>query len=290
MRFSTLSVLASLALAAVPAALAQAPALPAGSAHFALVQADNGKTDGSADCTVTPVPGGFQIDSRGQMHMGSFSYSFTISNRLDPQLNIVHDQLTGTVKGTQVTFHMASDATGRTFNVTILAAGKTTTNSFDRHQRSVLLPDLDPAAYVEMAQFALQHPPTAWIVIPKQNGILVPAEYNPDPDVTGTFHGRPITVHHTSIVVSSQNGISVEIYYTPEGELLEADLPEQNFYVIHDGFHLQNRPHYTPPRAAAPEAGAQQPGQNGVPPQGQYPPPQGQYPPPQNQYPQPQNQ
>lgn len=261
MRLSLLSLLASLVLSAAPAAWAQAPGLPSGSGHFTLIQADNGKTDGSADCTVTPVLGGYQVDSRGQMRMGSFSYSFTNSNRLDPQLNIVHDQLSGTVKGAQVTFSLASDSTGRTFNVNIVASGKTTTNSFDRHQHTVLLPDLDPAAYEEMAFFAAQRPPTAWIVIPKQDGILVPAEYDAQPDVTGTFHGQPITVHHTSVIVSGQNAISVEIYYTPEGQLLEADLPEQNFYVVRDAFQLQNRPKYQPPRGSAPppEGTQQQP-------------------------------
>ena len=39
--------------------------------------------------------------------------------------------------------------------------------------------------------------------------------------------------------------------------LLEADLPEQNFYVIRDEFKLQSRPHYTPPRGSAPPANPQ---------------------------------
>jgi len=53
----------------------------------------------------------------------------------------------------------------------------------------------------------------------------------------------------------------VEIYYTNDGTLLEADLPEQNFYVIHDGFRLENRPHYAPPQGSGgppPDAGQQQ--------------------------------
>jgi hypothetical protein len=72
-------------------------------------------------------------------------------------------------------------------------------------------------------------------------------------------------VHHTSVIVSEQNGITIELYYTSDGRLLEADLPEQNFYVIQDGFRLQNRPHYTPPRGSAPPPDTQQPGENGPP-------------------------
>ncbi|HTX41200.1 MAG TPA: hypothetical protein VMD25_05195 [Acidobacteriaceae bacterium] len=267
MRLPFVSLLTACTMALTPAApiLAQSSGLPQGSADFRLITANDGKTVGSANCTVTAVLGGFQADSHAQMRMAKFSYSFTNSDRFDPSLNIVHDQLTGTVNGSQVTFSMASDSSGRQFSVNIAAQGKNTANTFDRHQRTVLLPDLDPAAYLEMAAFALQHPPTAWVVIPKQNGILVPANYEPQPDAEGIFHGQPITVHHTSVAVNAENGISAEIYYTSEGQLLEADLPEQNFYVIRDGFVLKNRPQYKPPQGAPPsnpqEGSPQQPQQ-----------------------------
>jgi hypothetical protein len=274
MRLPLLSVVATFAFAG--AAVAQAPAVPAGQSHFNIVQASDGKTVGSADCSVATTPGGYQITSHGELKMPKFTYTFTNDNRLDSHLNVVHDQLTGTVNGAQVTFHLASDASGRQFQVSIDASGKTTTNTFDRHQHTVLLPDLDSAAYIEMAHFAIEHPDVTWIVIPKQNGVLVPAQYNPESDVHGTFHGQPVDAHHTSVIVSEQNGISVELYYTSEGALLEADLPEQNFYVIRDDFQLQTRPHYTPPHGTAPPPNQDQPqgpGQQQQPPQ--YSPPPG---------------
>lgn len=237
---------------------ARAAAQSAGSAQYHLVQADTGKIVGSASCAVRTLSNGYQFYSKGQMQMAKFSYSFTNNNRLDSQLNIVNDQLTGTVNGQSVTFSLVSDTTGRTFNVSIVAQGKTTTNSFYRHRQTVLLPDLDPAAYVAMAHFALEHPATAWMVVPKQNGLLVPAKYVPDPDASGFLKGQPIALHHASVLVSSENGFSVEIYYTSQGELLEADLPEQNFYVIRDGFVLKDRPHYTPPKGSAPPPPKQQ--------------------------------
>lgn len=248
---STLLLSLVAALAAVPA-LAQAPPLPAGSAQFHLIQANNGKSVGSAACSVAADRNGYQVDSSGQLQLSKFSYRFNSNNHLDQELDIVRDEVTGTVNGDQAVFTLASDPTGRTFNISINAKGKTTTNSFDRHQHTTVLPDLDPAAYLEMAHFALEHPPTAWIVIPKQNGVLVPADYQPQSDATGVFHGQPITVHHTSVLVSSENGISVEIYYTSQGDLLEADLPEQNFYVIRDGFVLKSRPQYKPPKGSPP--------------------------------------
>jgi hypothetical protein len=173
---------------------------------------------------------------------------------------MVRDQLTGTVKDQQVTFSLGSDGSGRQFQVSVVASGKTTNNNFDRHQHTVLLPDLDPAAYVAMAHFALEHPPTAWIVMPKQDGLLVPADYEPQADAHGTLQGQGVLVHHTSVAVSAQNGITVEVYYTSDGTVLEADLPEQNFFVIHDGFRLENRPKYQPPHGEAPPPEQQQPG------------------------------
>jgi len=264
MRLPFLTLLFSLSLPAL------AQGIPVGQNHYTLVQAHDGKTVGSADCTVSSIASGYQIDSHGTLSLAKFSYSFSDSNRLDPQLNIVRDQLSGTVNGQQVTFSLGSDSTGRQFQVSIAASGKTTTNTFDRHQRTLLLPDLDPAAYVEMAHFALTHPTTAWAIIPKQNGVLVPANYEPQADAHGTLQGQGVLVHHTSVVVNAVNGITVEVYYTNDGTLLEADLPEQNFYVIHDGFRLENRPQYQPPRGSAPPPDQQQPGQQqpGASPQG----------------------
>lgn len=258
MRFSAFFLPVSLVLAGP--VFAQGPGVPVGQAHYTLVQANNGKAVGSADCTVGSIQTGYEIDSRAEMKLDKFAYTFSNQDRLDGQLNIVRDQLTGAVNGAQVTFSLGSDTAGRQFNVSIDASGKTTTNSFDRHQRTVLLPDLDPAAYVEMAHFALANPPTAWIVIPKENGLLVPADYEAKPDAHGTLQGQAVLVHHTSVVISAQNSITAEIYYTSDGSLLEADLPEQNFYVIHDGFKLENRPPYQPPRGSAPPPDAQQPG------------------------------
>jgi hypothetical protein len=265
MRFHTFTLFLSAALAASASvsSFAQTPGVPVGAGHYAIVQANDGKTVGSADCTVGSLSAGYQIDSKGDLKVGKFAYSFSNSNRLDDHLNVVREQLSGTVNGTEVTFSLGSDATGRQFLVNIAASGKNTTNNFDRHQHTVLLPDLDPAAYVEMAHFALDHPTTTWVVIPKEQGLLVPADYRAEADTHGTLQGQAVLVHHTSVAVSEQNAITVELYYTNDGSLLEADLPEQNFNIIHDGFKLDTRPHYTPPRGSAPPQ--QQPGQSPAP-------------------------
>ena len=278
MRLLLFSLLASFTAVSPFAASAQsAPSapLPSGSAHYSIVQ--DKKTVGTTDCDITAAANGYQINSRGETQ--KYHYSFTNSNKLDANLNVVRDQLSGKVKDSDVTFNMSSDSSGREFQVNITASGKTTQASFDRHQRTVLLADLDAAAYIEMAHFALLHPQTAWIVIPKGEGVLVPADYRQQPDARGTWNGKTVGIHHTSVVVSSENGISVEIYYTDDGTLLEADLPEQNFWVIRDGFDLQDRPKYQPPHGQAPPAqDQQQQPQQQQPGAPQYPAPQSGYP------------
>src|SRR5579875_3541904 len=220
-RTSLLSLLGSLALGGT--ALAQAGP----GAHFTIVQASDGKSVGTAYCSFAPVAGGYEVTSSGELHLPKFNYSFNNTNHVDSDLNIIRDQLSGTVNGSQVNFTLASDASGRQFQVNISASGKDTSNTVQRHPHLVLLPDLDAAAYVEMAHFALEEPPTAWAVIPKQNGILVPTEYDPQADAQGTLNGQAESVHHTSVIVSGQNAITVEIYYNDQGVLFEADLPEQ---------------------------------------------------------------
>src|ERR1700691_6047473 len=110
MRLPLLSVVATFAFAG--AVFAQAPAVPAGQSHFNIVQASDGKTVGSADCSVATAAGGYQITSHGELKMPKFTYAFTNEDRLDSNLNVVHDQLTGTVNGAQVTCRLASDAAG----------------------------------------------------------------------------------------------------------------------------------------------------------------------------------
>jgi hypothetical protein len=267
MRFSSFSFLLVILL---PAGAIQAQAaLPAGSSHFTILQ--NDKSLGSSEATVTPTPAGYTITSRGEMHLSKFSYSFTNTQNLDHMLNLVSDQITGTVNGSPVTFTVKADPSGREFHIDVNAKGKDSQNSVDRHQHLALLPDLDSAGYMLLTQIAMENPPISWILIPKETGLLVPSTYQLDANVRGRLDGREIDVQHTTVTVSAQNAVNVELFYTREGRLVEADLPEQNFFVVRDGFKLINRPKFAPPRS--PDANAPQ--QSGAP---QYTAPQGQSP------------
>ncbi len=211
------------------------------------------------------------------MALANFSYSFHNQATVDGGLNLVRDTLTGSVNGAKahasdISFNTASDATGRELQINISAEGKQTTNTIDRHRNTVLTPDLDPGAYMLMARMALANPETAWVLIPKENGLLVPAAYQTKGDVQGSLNGATVDVKHTTAALSDANAITLELYYTPDGQLMEADLNAQNFYVVRDGFKLLQHPAPTPPPAGqAPPP----PGEQGDP-QGnqQQPPPQ----------------
>lgn len=270
MRLSSFSFLLALLLSA--GMVHAQPALTAGSSHYTILQGD--KTVGSAETTVTPAASGYTVTSHGEMHLSKFSYSFQNDQNLDRMLNLVGDKITGTVNSSPVTFTVNSDPSGREFHIDVNAKGKDTQNTVDRHQHLALLPDLDPAGYVLLTQIGLENPPVSWILIPKEDGLLVPSVYKRDASVRGRLDGHEIDVQHTTVTVSAQNAINVELFYSPEGRLLEADLPEQNFYVVQDGFKLINRPKFAPPRS--PE-GSNPPSQQSAPPR--YSTPQGAPPP-----------
>jgi hypothetical protein len=248
MRLSIFSFFLALLL---PAGMVQAQTtVPAGASHYTITQ--DGKSVGSAEFTATPTASGYTITSHGNLRLSKLTYSFTNTQNLDRALNLVSDQITGTVNGDPVTISIKADPTGRQFNINVSAKGKNTQNTVDRHQHLALLPDLDPAGYMLLTRIGLQNPQVSWALIPKESGLLVPTIYGQDPGVRGRLDGRDIQVEHTTVTVSAENAINVELFHTRDGRLLEADLPQQNFYVSLDGFKLTNRPKFAPPRSPEP--------------------------------------
>jgi hypothetical protein len=271
-----LSLLLPAAVAAAQTPIAAQAPLAAGSAHYAVYQGD--KTVGASDYTINATTSGYDITSHGKLTLTKFSYSFTNTQHLDSGLNLVNSQLTGSVNGSAVTFTAAADSTGRQFQINISANGKQTQNTVDRHQHLVLLPDLDSASYLLLTRVVIDNPPSSWILIPKENGILVPSTIKRGSSVRGRLNGAQIDVQHATVSVSSENSISVDLYYTTEGKVLEADLPQQNFFVVRDGFKLIDRPKPLAPTAPPPQTG---PGQGTPAPK--YPAPQSGIPPMQQQ-------
>lgn len=241
----------------------QSVALPAGQSQFTITQ--NGKTVGQTESNIERLGNGYSIESHGEMGLGNFHYSFTSQNRLDPMLNVVQDRITGTVNGKEASFDVSSSSDGRQFIIRAQGGGKSESNTLTRHQNLVVVPDFDAAAYVEMVHFAMTQPQYSWVLLPKGNGILVPCGYVNKANVQGRLYGRPETVRHTTVIISAQNAVSIELYYTTDGTLMEADLPQENFYVVRNGFELLNRPQSTVPHVGTVPQRNGQPQQGGQP-------------------------
>lgn len=247
------------------ASFAQTTTLTPGTVSYTIQQ--DGKNLGAASYTVQNAPNKYIVTSNGKMTESKFSYAFSNTQKIDLSLNLITAQLNGVVSGKAVSFTATSDPTGRQFKFDISASGQQQTNTVDRNLNTVMLTDLDPAGYMLLTQVAMRSPANAWVLIPKENGFLVPVKFSPQSDTPGRLNGQPLSVKYVSAAISSQNAITVELFYSQEGKLLEADLPEQNFYIIRDGFKLTNRP--KPP----------------APPHGQAPPPEDQQGQPQQQQP-----
>jgi len=115
----------------------------------------------------------------------------------------------------------------------------------------------------------MDNPPTSWILIPKENGILVPSTITRGSSVRGRLNNSQMDVQHGTVSVNSENSVNVDLFYTSDGSVLEADLPQQNFFVVRDGFKLVDRPK-AQAQSAPPQSGPAHP--NGAAPQ--YPSPQ----------------
>lgn len=219
----------------------------------------SGKKLGAASYTIQNAPNKYLITSNGKIVQDKFSYAFSNTQKVDLSLNLITDQLSGVVNGKAVSFNATADPTGRQFSLQISANGTRQNNVLDRNQNTALLTDLDPAGYMLLTRIAMRSPSHSWALIPKENGFLVPVTFSLQPDTQGHLSGQSIPVKYVSAAISSQNAITVELFYSPDGQLLEADLPQQNFYVIRDGFKLTNRPKPpAPPHGQAPPPEDQQ--------------------------------
>ncbi len=231
----------------VPAAQAS---LPTGTAHYMIQQ--NGKKLGETDFAVSAIATGYQVVSHGKMSLNKFSYAFSNTQRLDPQLNLVTSSLSGVVNGQAVNFETRSDPAGKRFSIEISAGGKRYQSDIDRNLNTVMLTDLDSGGYMLLAQLARFVPQDAWAFLPKQNGVLVPLKFEPDKDASARYNGSAFTARHDTVTLGLQNAIQLELYFSQDGQALEIYLPQQNFEVIRDGFELKERPKRKPlPRGPA---------------------------------------
>jgi len=247
--------------ALLAALIASAPSVPAQSASFIVSQ--HGKSVGKASFNFTAGSSGYDSTALVIINMKGLDYSLSKTERLSPANNLRHVQLSAAVNGSAVNVTAAPEpVSGQSpILLNISANGRTTTTRLPAHPAAVFLPDFDPGALETLLALAVaRNNRDLWAIIPKKEGYVAPIQLATHADEQGTLDGNPIVVHH---LVATIAGSQTDLFSGPENQLLQAELPQQGFALIRNGFVL------TPP--AKPGAPPAQP--SDVPPADQNPAP-----------------
>jgi hypothetical protein len=207
---------------------------------------------GTASFNFVSTPEGYDSTSTVRVSMKGLEYAFSKTEKLSAANELRHAELSATVNGSVVRVVAAPD--GAQFVLDISANGKSSTARVAAHPAAVFLPDFDPGALETLLALGVsRNNRDLWAILPKQSGdqaatttAIQLATYQ---DLQGTLNGRPIVVHH---LVATMAGTSTDLFSGPENQLLQAELPQEGFALIRDGFVL------TPPARAGPAPAVQQ--------------------------------
>lgn len=227
--------------------LGSALAAMAQSGSFAVSQ--NGKPVGTASYTFASNPNGFDSSSVVRVNMQGLDYQLSKNEELSPSNGLKHVQLSAIVNNSAVNVVAKPDASQ--FLLNISANGRSSTTRLDAHNLTVFLADFDPGALETLlAMAASSNNRDLWAIIPKKAGTIEHIQLATYPDEKGTLDGKPIVTHH---LVATIAGSTTDLFAGPENQLLQAELPQQGFALIRNGFVLTPpaRP-LSPPPAPAP--------------------------------------
>jgi hypothetical protein len=230
-------------------------ALPASGQSGSFIVSQHGHSVGTAEVTFAGTPADFDTTTVIKVSMQGLNYNLSKTEQLTSANRIKHAQLSATVNGSAVNVTVSSDATQFLMNTS--ANGQSTTNRFPLHVNAVLLPDFDPGAFDTLLALAAAHNNAGiWVIIPKQNGSEAPVTLATYADEQGTLNTNPITVHHIVAIIA---GAKTDLFAGPQNQLLQAELPQQGFALVRNGFVLTppakaGAPPTPPPSAATPAA------------------------------------
>ena len=190
----------------------------------------NGKPVGTAMFNLVPnQSGGFDSTSSVRVNMQGLNYAFSKTEVLSVSMDLVHVQLSATVNGSAVNS----------------ANGRRSTRQLAGHQQTAFLPDFDPGGLQSLLILGSKsNNRDLWAIIPKQAGSVESVQLAIYPDEEGTLNGSPVTVHH---VVATIAGAITDLFSGPKNELLQAELPQDGFALVQNGFVLK-----PPTKAPAP--------------------------------------
>jgi hypothetical protein len=207
-------------------------AAPTQSGDFEI--ASNGRAVGTASFCFTATPQGYDSSSLVKVAMQGLDFALSKTEHLSPANELQHALVSATVNGEAVNVVAAPDSAQ--FLLNISASGKSTTTRLAAHDGAVLLPDFDPGALETLLTLAvMRNNRDLWAIVPKQAGSIDPVQLATYPDQEGTLDGKPIAVHHMVATIAGEN---TDLFFGPENQLLQAELPQPGFALIRKGFVL----------------------------------------------------
>jgi hypothetical protein len=208
-------------------------AISAQSAGFTVSQ--HGTKVGTASFDIAPTAGGYRSTSLVRVEMQGLNYALSKTEELSSARSLVHVQLSGTVNNSAV--NVAAKPEGAQFLINISANGRSNTARLDEHERAVFLADFDPGALETLLALAAKsNNRDLWAIIPKQAGSIEPVQLATYADEQGTLNQKPVAVHH---LVATIAGAQTDLFCGPDNELLQAELPQEGFALVRDGFVLK---------------------------------------------------
>ena len=214
-----------------------------------------GKPVGTANYHFTPSSSGYNSTSLVKVNMKGLNYAFSKTEQLSQASQLQHVELSATVNNSAVNVTGAPDSAQFLLNMS--ANGRSSTTRLAKQPGAVFMPDFDPGAYQTLLTLGrASNNRDLWAIIPKNQGSVVPVQLATYADEQGTLNGATVTVHH---LVATIAGSMTDLFVGPQNQLVQAELPQEGFALIRNGFVL--KPPAKPLAPPAPPPGAnQQPG------------------------------
>jgi hypothetical protein len=158
-------------------------------------------------------------------------------------MELVHVQLSAIINNSAVNVVAKPDGTQLLMNIS--ANGRSSTTRLPGHNQAVFLADFDPGALETLLTLAAKsNNRDLWAIIPKRTGSMEAVRLATYADEQGTMNGTPIAVHHLAATIA---GAQTDLFSGPENQLLQAELPQDGFALVRNGFVLN-----PPTKAPAP--------------------------------------
>jgi hypothetical protein len=204
-----------------------------------------GKRVGTASCEFTARAQGYNSASIVSVSMPGLDYALSKTEKLSSSDQLERVLLSGVVNREAVSIIAAPDSNQIVLQIS--ANGRKFISRLAARPGAVIMPDFDPGALETLLALAVQRNSRGlWVIIPKKAGSIEPVQLATYADEQGTLDGKLIAVHH---LIATIAGERTDLFASPKNRLLQAELPQQGFVLLHKGFILKPLA-----RAAAPPA------------------------------------